>query len=490
MAVDNLKHKTIAGAFWEGLHSGGAALLAFVSTIVLARLLTPEDYGYIGMIAIFIAVAETLINGGFGSALIQKKEPTDADYSTVFYVNIGVSVLLYCILFLIAPLVGRFYHMPMLALVLRVQGIVILTNALKIVQQNILKKRLHFKAIAIVEISVAIVALALVIFLAWKGCGVWALVFWRLFISVATTIIYWIIGHWRPRLVFSLTSLKELFSFGGYMLLSSIINQIYANVQGLLIGRKFSAETMGYYSKAQNAETLSSSLVSKVTNNVSFPVLAELQHNRDAMVSVVRRTTKLLFFVTLPIMMLLFLVAEPLFILLYSERWLDSVPFFRILCFMGVFTCVEGVGTNSIAALGKGHTYFWQNLAKKVVGISIMVVGMVVYGMTGLLVGMVVSSFFNYVVNMVMISKYVGYSFTMQIKDALPIVLLSLVSLAVGLIIRYLIVVDMYIDALIQTIVFGLIFIGGSRIMHLDTYYFFIDVLQAALKRIGFAKKN
>lgn len=484
MSGNNLKHKTIAGAFWEGLHSGGAALLAFVSTIVLARLLTPEDYGYVGMIAIFIAVAETLINGGFGSALIQKKDPTDADYSTVFYVNIGVSVLLYLILFFIAPLVGRFYHMPMLALVLRVQGIVIVTNAFKIVQFNILQKRLQFKTIAIVELSVALVALALVIYLAWSGLGVWSLVIWRLFISVVTSILYWIMGHWKPRLMFSFASLKELFGFGGYMLLSSIVNQIYANVQGLLIGRKFSAETMGYYSKAQNAESLASSLVSKISNNVSFPVLAELQYNREAMVGMLRRITKILFFVTLPAMMILFLIAEPLFIMLYSERWLSSVPYFRILCFMGIFMCVEGVGNNAIAALGKGKNFFWQNLLKRIAGVSIMIVGILVYGMKGLLVGMVISASFNYIVNMFLISRHVGYSVPLQIRDVVPIIILTAISFFLCYVLGVIWNPNMYLLAILQIVIFFIVYIVGARLFEIDSWVFVKNSIQSLLKRI------
>lgn len=484
MSGNNLKRQTVTGAFWEGLHSGGAALLAFVSTIVLARLLTPEDYGYVGMIAIFIAVAETLINGGFGSALIQKKNPTDADYSTVFYVNIGVSALLYLILFLVAPIVGRFYHMPMLALVLRVQGIVIVTNAFKIVQCNILRKKLQFKTIAFVEISVAIVALALVIYLAWRGFGVWALVIWRLFISVATGILYWIVGYWKPHLMFSFASLKDLFGFGGYMLLSSIVNQIYANVQGLLIGRKFSAETMGYYSKAQNAESLASTLVSKISNNVSFPVLAELQNNRDAMAGVVRRMTKVLFFGTIPAMMLLFLIAEPLFILLYSERWLASVPYFRILCFMGMFSCVAGVGVNSIAALGKGRIFFWQNLLKKIVGVAIMIIGISVYGMKGLLVGMVVSAFFDYVVNMLLISRHVGYSVPLQIRDVIPIIILTAISFFLCYVLGVIWNPNMFLLTILQIVIFFIVYTVGAKLFKIDSMDFVKNSIQSLLKRI------
>ena len=484
MAEESIKQKTITGAWWEGIHNAGATLLAFISTIVLARLLTPEDYGYVGMIAIFIAVAESLVNGGFGSALIQKKRPTETDYSTVFFINIGISIVLYVILFVFAPTIARFYHMSMLSEVLRVQGLIIIINAFKLVQANILRKNLQFKTTAIIEISVAIVALGLVIYLAWRGFGVWALVIWRLFIGIATTIAYWVVGKWKPKLMFSMNSMKELFGFGGFMLLSNIINQVYGNVQGLLIGRRYSAATMGYYSKAQNAESLSSSLLSKIGNNVSYPVLAEFQDNREIMVNVLRKMTKVLLFITIPLMMLLLLIAEPVFVLLYSERWLASVPYFRILCFMGVFTCIEGVGNNAIAALGKGRTYFWQNLIKKTIGIIIIASGMAVYGMVGLLVAMVVASLFNYCINMFLISKHVGYTIRVQLMDALPIVILTIVSFSGGWIIGHIEGMNIYVMALIQSLAFITIFLTGASLLRLDAFLVSKEMVLVFLKRI------
>lgn len=478
MADNSIKERTITGAFWEGIHNGGATLLAFVSTIVLARLLTPEDYGYVGMLAIFIAVAESLVNGGFGSALIQKKKPTEADYSTVFFLNIGVSLFLYVVLFLSAPAISRYYHLPLLSKVLRVQGLIIIINAFKLVQDNVLRKRLQFKTIALVEVIIATIALALVIYLAWKGFGVWALVIWRLFIGVATTVAYWVVGNWRPKMIFSMNSLKELFSFGGFMLLSSMVNQIYANVQGLLIGRKYPPDIMGYYSKAQNAESLSSSLLSKIGNNVSYPVLAEFQDNRDAMINVLRKIIKVVFFVTIPLMMLLLLEAKPIFLLLYSERWVASVPYFKILCFMGIFACVEGVGNNAIAALGKGKTFFWQNLIKKVVGIVIIISGMAIYGMTGLLIGMVIASLFNYIVNMFLIDRHVGYSTKCQIVDVLPMVFLTFISFGAGWLLGLMNFLSTYLLATIQTIAFLFIYISGSYLLKLDAFLFTKDMLR------------
>lgn len=464
---NNVKHKAISGAIWEGVHNGGTTLIAFISTIVLARLLTPEDYGYIGMLAIFIAIAETFINGGFGSALIQKKSPTDEDYSSVFMWNVVISVLLYAVLFICAPLVADFYRMPLLKDVLRVEGIVMILNALRLIPINILRKKLQFKPIAIIEVSVAAFSLILTIFLAWKGFGVWSLVSHYLVTSGLTMFFYWMVVKWKPSICFSVESMKNLFSFGGFMLLSSVVNQIYANIQGLLIGKQYSATTMGFYSKAKNAEDVSVALVSRVCNSVSFPLLSEYQDNQVALLGVLRKIIKLLIFVTVPMMALLILIAKPVFILLYSERWIASVPYFRILCLAGIFTCVEGVSTNAIAALGKGRTYFRQNYIKKILGIIIIILGMYLYGMDGLLMSMLITSIINYLFNMYLLDKYVSYSFGMQIRDALPVFTISFVAFLVCFFVGQL-KMNIYLLSVLQSSLFVIIYIVEAKIIGLD----------------------
>ena len=481
---NNVKNKAISGAIWEGVHNGGATLIAFISTIVLARLLTPEDYGYIGMLAIFIAIAETFINGGFGSALIQKKSPTDEDYSSVFVWNVVISVLLYVILFICAPLVADFYRMPLLKNVLRVEGIVMILNALRLIPINILRKKLQFKPIAIIEVSVAAFSLILTIFLAWKGFGVWSLVSHYLVTSGLTMFFYWLVVKWKPSICFSVESMKELFSFGGFMLLSSIVNQIYANIQGLLIGKQYSATTMGFYSKAKNAEDVSVALVARVCNSVSFPLLSEYQDNQVALLGVLRKIIKFLIFVTVPMMALLILIAKPVFILLYSERWIASVPYFRILCLAGIFTCVEGVSTNAIAALGKGRVFFKQNLAKKIIGVGIVFWGIYSFGLYGLLVSMVLSALLNYFLNMWLMKKYVGYSLTQQFRDLFPILLLALIGLSVGMLILRIHINNIYVVAIIQTMSFLFIYIAGGRAFRLEPYFFAKNLVCSFMSKV------
>ena len=280
MAQGSLKSKTIAGVFWSAFQKFGTMAISFAANIVLARILSPDDFGCIGMLAIFITLSTTFIDGGFGSALIQKKEPTEDDYSTIFYWNMMLAVILYGTLFLTAPLIARFYNVPLLSSVLRVEGVILIINALSIIQNNRLRKQLKFKKLALIDISSATLSIAISITLASKGCGIWALVAQQLLLSSFSTLFLWIFGRWHPRLVFSFSSFKELFNFGFFILIANLVNTFCNNIQGLLIGKIYNSSTMGYYSQGKKLEELSSTSISNVVDRVAFPILAEAQNEQ------------------------------------------------------------------------------------------------------------------------------------------------------------------------------------------------------------------
>ena len=271
--MSSLKQKTVNGVVWSSVQRFGTMAITFASNIVLARLLSPDDYGCIAMLMIFISLANTFIDGGFGSALIQKKEPTDKDYSTILYWNIALSLLLYAVLFLCAPLVAQFYRMPLLTKVLRVQGVVLSFNALSIVQQNQLKKQLQFKKLSIVYVSASLISLAIAIVAAYHGWGVWSLVAQQISISVLHAILFWIVSKWRPIRVFSWSSFKELFKFGGFMLLSHLFSTLSNEIQGLLVGRMFTPATLGLYNQAYRLEGSAATATSSIIDQVTYPVL-------------------------------------------------------------------------------------------------------------------------------------------------------------------------------------------------------------------------
>ncbi|MBO7120737.1 MAG: lipopolysaccharide biosynthesis protein [Bacteroidaceae bacterium] len=478
-----MKSKTVSGVIWTGMQKLGSTMLLFISTIVLARLLTPEDYGYIGMLAIFLAISLTFIDGGFGSALIQKKRPTHEDYSTIFYWNLFLSIFLYLILFFAAPYIARFYRLPLLCKILRVEGIVLIVNAIRIVQTNQLRKQLRFKKIATVDVSVAAVSLAVTIFLAWKGFGVWALVVQQLMVSVLTTSIYWLTGNWLPLLKFSKKSFKELFNFGGFILLSNLVNTFCNNIQGLLIGKLYTATTMGYYSKAHSTESLASNFISTVMDQVSYPVLAEAQNDMEVMRRMLKKFIGVLAYLTFPLMTLLILLAKPIFLLLYTERWLDSVPFFQILCFAGMAICLQGINYYAVAAIGKSNMMFRATLIKRSIGLLLVVLGLYFWKLNGLLVGVVLGSYVIYIVNACMVHKFIRYTLGQQFRDLLPVIIITAISGVVAYIVGNLMSGHIYLVACIQAVVFICVYLFLSIVMKLSAFIDSSDILKGFIRK-------
>ena len=425
---NSLGQKTITGMLWSSVQRFGTILISFMSNIILARLLTPDDYGCIGMLMIFLALASTFIDGGLGSALIQKKEPTEEDYSTIFYWNLIISIILYIFLYISAPLVAQFYGIPLLSSILKVQGIVLITNSLSIIQLNRLKKQLEFKKIATISIVSAVLSVVIAIILAYRGWGVWSLVIQQLFVSFFNTVLLWVYGQWVPLFIFSKKSFKELFNFGSFILLSNLVNTFCNNIQGLLIGKFFAPATMGLYSQARKLEEIASTSFSSVVDQVSYPVLAKVQNDRILFVSMLKKLIISLAYISFPMMIVLILIAEPLITLLYSDKWIECVPYFRILCVAGVAICLQGVNYYGVAAIGKSNELFIWTLVKRFLGIIFIILGFWIYDIIGLLWGMVLSSFMIYIINAYLVEKHIGYRLVSQLKDLLPIIVTSVVA--------------------------------------------------------------
>lgn len=483
MAQQNLKQKAVSGMMWTTVQRFAGMGISFISGIILARLLTPEDYGAIGMLTIFMLVAQAFLDGGFASALIQKKRPTQEDYSTVFWFNLGMSIVLYLILFVSAPFIADFYHMPILCDVLRVQALVLIISAITIVQANQLTKQFQFKKIAIVSLLASIVSLAVTILMAYKGYGVWSLVVQGLLLSAIPSVIYWFTNKWYPSFQFSPNSFKELFSFGGYMFLVHLINEISNNIQGLLIGRVYSADTMGFYSKARGTEKLASNTITQALKQVTFPLYAELQNDNVRLINAIKRLTLLISFFTFPLMLILILLAKPLFVLLYSDRWIDSVPYFQILCFAGIPGCLQSVNLQAIAAIGKSKATFSWTLIKRGVGLLLMVLGMYFYDMWGLLIGMVLSIWLMYLINIYLVSKYIGYRIMQQLSDLAPTMAVSLISFLIAFLIGVNFSYGLYIDAVIQFLCFIAVYLSTAKLLKLDSYtYVLTHILRKRFK--------
>lgn len=486
----SLKQKAAAGMVWTAFQKYSKMIIQFISGIILARLLTPYDYGCIGMLSIFMVLAEAFIDGGFGSALIQKKRPTQEDYSTIFWWNVGMAVVMYIVLYFCAPAISRFYNIPLLRDVLRVQGLVLFIYALNIIQRNQLKKKLNFKLLSIVSVSTAIIALGITIFLAYKGFGVWALVAQHLIVAAIPSLVFWFYVKWRPKLVFSWQSFKELFSFGFFMFLTHLVNDFAGHIQGLLIGKVYSPSTLGYYSKAQGTEKLASRSISQIMTQVTYPLYAEVQDDMAVMINMIKRMTSTIAFITFPLMFILLLVAKPLFIILYSDRWINSIPYFQVLCIAGLAVCLQSVNLQTIAAIGKSKVMLVWVLIKRAVGLTAIVGGLFLFGMKGLLCGAIFNSWFSYFVNIGLVSKYIGYKWSTQLKDLFPIFFVSSLAALAAFGLGYLLHLNMYWDGLVKLLVVVAIYFGWSVVFKPEAYKYFLTIINPFFDRIKRRKKR
>ena len=467
----NLKDRTVSGMMWGAVGKVGTLTINFLSNLVLARLLMPEDFDCIGMLAIFLAVSNIFIQGGLGSALIQKKNPTRLDYSTVFYWNLVFAVVFYLLLFAMAPAVARFYGLPILQPMLRVQSSVLIIQSFAIVQITQLQKQLNFKALAIRNMAAALAGTLIAIPMAFKGYGAWSLVASAILAAVVNVLLLWKMSSWRPTLEFSLTSLKQLFSFGGLMLLSSLAETLYTNLQGLIIGKRFPAGNLGYYMQAKKLEEVPVTGLSSIVNDVTFPAFSTLQDDPEKLLAGMRKSTKALAFANFP-----------LITLLYGAKWETSAPYFQILCISGLIYTLNTLNTNVIKALGKGKIYFIIQILKRTIGIALIFVGMR-YGIYGLLWSVACVAYISFIINASVNKKLIDYGIFAQLWDVGPCLLVAVVAGALTYGLGLLLPIEMHLAMLIQIIVYTVLYLLLAKLLKIEGLQTYSDVLTKIIHR-------
>lgn len=428
----SLGHKMASGVIWATLDKFGNLGIQFIVNLVLARLLYPEEFGVVGILAIFIAVSNTLVEGGFGSALIQKKRPTQTDYSTILFWNIGLSTLLYLLLFAAAPAVGRYFAMPVLCDVLRGIGLSLIFTGITSVQSNRLQKRLEFNTLAATNIVSSVIAGCTAMLLAFRGWGVWSLVALQIMHPLARIFMLYFVSGWLPSLRFSVKSLRSLFGFGGYLLIANLLQETCKNIQGFIIGKRFSATQMGYFSQAYKLDNITSYSIPQVIVQVMFPVYSSIQDERQRLAKLLEMNVRVISFLVFPVLSLLILSSAPLIDLLYGAKWLPAAPYFRILCVGGMFVALQNVNFYAVASCGKSNVLFWWSFYKWGMLLVLLLLGSLV-GMEGIMWAMVLSNCNIYVVNAALASRYVGLGFKRQLRVMSVITLLCASCLAVSL---------------------------------------------------------
>lgn len=413
--AESLKQKTISGIIWSVVQRVGTVIISFISSLVLARLLSPENFGCIGMLMVFTALADNLVDGGFDSALIQKKEPSNTDYSTVFYFNLLLSLLLYAVLFFSAPTIASFYKIKSLSKMLRVLGIITIINALGIVQNNQFRKQLHFNKIAIFNVISTTVSTIVAIILAFLGFGVWSLVAKYMINSTCRLLLFWLFSEWIPLKVFSFESLKSLFCFGGLIFLADVIETIVNKSIALFIGRYYSSEELGFYTQADNLNQVPERTIPFVINQVFFPVFSSMQDDIDKVVASLNKSLKALTFVSFPLMIVLIVTAKPLIIILFTEKWLESVGFFKLLCFGGMIYSVNSSNVIVLKALGQGKSILYISFIKRGITFASVIIG-IHFGVYGIVWGSVLSLYLWFPTNAYFTYKITGFGIFKQIR--------------------------------------------------------------------------
>ena len=431
MAEQSLKDKTVKGTFWSGIDNVAQMGVSFVVSIVLARLLSPDDYGLLGLIAVFTAVCTALINGGFSSALIRKKEASEDDYSTAFIVNLGLSILLYAVIFLCAPAIANFFGRQELVSLTRVSSLGMIIGALAIVQQTRLTKRIDFKTQTKVTLIASILSGIVGIVMAFLGFGVWSLVAQQLSSQTLRTVLLWIFNKWAPRLRFSSNSFHDLFGFGWKMMLSGVLDTVWKELYQVVVGKFYSPATLGQYTRAKQFSQLFSSNLTSVIQRVTYPVLSNIQDEKERMISAYRRIIKVTMFITAICMFFLGAISEPLLYCLIGPKWHEAATYLPLICISGSLYPLQAINLNMLQVQGRSDLFLGLEIVKKIIGLVPLGV-CIKYGVMPMLYVNLITAVICYFLNSYFPGKLLGYTSWMQIKDIAPSYgLATLVALSV-----------------------------------------------------------
>lgn len=417
--AESLKHKTFMGTVWSVVERFSVQGIGFIVMIIMARVLTPADYGLVGELTIFIAVSQSLVDSGFSQALIRKQDRTEVDNSTVFYFNIGVGISLYLLMSFCAPLIARFYSQPILVPLTRLLSLNILINSLVVVQRAQFTIRIDFRTQAKASLTASIVSGCVGITMVYTGHGVWSIVWYQLSNLITNVVMLWILSKWRPQRVYSWKSFRELFGFGSKLALSGIINTIYNNIYLIVIGKVFKASDLGYYTRAHQFADFPSSNVSGIIQRVTFPVLCTIQNDEQRLRNVYRNFLRLAGFVVFPLMVGLAALAHPLINTVLTPKWAFAATLLQVICLSMMWYPIHSINLNLLQVKGRSDLFLKLEIIKKIVGITIMCIS-VPFGIIAMCWGALASSLIALVINTHYTGKLIDVGFFVQIRDLLP----------------------------------------------------------------------
>ncbi len=426
----SLKGKAIYGMVWTFCQQFSVQIISFCVSLVLARLLQPAEFGLVAMIALLVALGNVLIDSGLTSSLIRTEHIDESDLSTVFYVNVGASVLIYLFTFFCAPLVATFYKQPALTLIIRVYTLSFIINSFVSVQSTLLTKEMNFKKQMLIQVPIVIISGISGIVMAYNGFGVWSLVLMTLLQATLNVILHWVSSKWYPRLIFNKAKFKYHFKFGYKLMASGILDTLFENLIGVLIGKYYKASQLAFYNRSYALEMLPVQNISSALNKVTYPLFSHMQDDNEKLKKAYRILLVQVIFWTIPVMLYMQVFAQPIISFLLTDKWMGAVPFLQILCFHGVLYPLHVYNLNILLVKGRSDLFFRLEVIKK----AIFVIGIFIFfpfGVYGLAWWLVISSIISFFINSMYSGKLIGYSVWEQIRDIFPSLLLGFSTWAV-----------------------------------------------------------
>ncbi len=423
--MQSLKQKTVSGLTWSFIGTFADKLIGFVVGIILARLLSPREYGLVGIVTVLLVLTGPFIDSGFSQALIRKKDCTQTDFSSVFYFNLLMGLLVYVLVYLSAPYIGIFFNEPQLKDLTRVIAIIILIDAATLIQTTILTKEINFKKQTLIKGSSTIISGSIGIYLAYKGYGVWSLVYRTIALHSLISIILWSTSSWRPIRVFSKASFKEMFRFGSNLLISAILDKVYYNIYNFIIAKFFSARELGLYTRASMFKDMASSNISDIIGKISFPVLASLQSEPDRLLLNYKKFLTSTTFITLILLISIAASAKSLILTLIGEKWTDSIIYLQLLCFVGIFYPLHAMTRTLLYVYGKSKLFLYLQIASKLLTIPAIIIG-IFFGIKPMIICMIGAGAIEYLMKAFFSGKIAGYPIGKQLEDMFPGFLIAL----------------------------------------------------------------
>lgn len=463
--------KVVSGFFWRFMERFGAYTVSFVVSIVLARKIDPEAYGTIALVTVFMNILQVFVDTGLGRALIQKKEADDLDFSTVFYFNMAMCIVLYIVMFIAAPYIAFFFSNIEIKKVIRVFGITLVISGLKNVQQAYVSREMLFKRFFYATLVGTIISAVVGICLAYLGAGVWALVAQSLTNSLIDTLMLWLTVQWRPKLGFSIRRLKELLSYGWKLLIAAFVGSLSDNLRQLFIGKFYTTVDLAYYNKGDQIPSIINGNVNASIDSVIFPVMSRVQDQKESIKEMTRRAIMISTYIMAPIYIGLACCAETLIRILLTEKWLSCVPYLRIFCIMYMFYPIHTANLNAILAVGRSDIDLKLELIKKSMEIIVLLLTMR-YGVITIACGLIGTAILNQFINAWPNKKLIGYGYINQIWDILPEVALAGGMGTAVYFVGYLSINGDLLILILQVAVGVLVYFTGSIIFQLESYIY------------------